>query len=268
MNIRIAERKDIELVRTITYRTIEEIYPRYYPEGAVAFFLAHHSKENIEADIGAGDVFLMEAEGIVTGTVTVKVSEINRLFILPQYQGKGYGRELLRFSEQMIAEKSEKIEVSASFPAKEMYLKHGYKEISSHSILTENGDFLCYDLMEKRINTKTGKINYDGKVFVPKINSENGEVGEETAFYYQQSGTTLWADYAGGKIVRGQLVGSVSGDGALDFYYQHINKDRQVRTGKCHSIPHILEDGKLELHEEWQWLNGDKSKGISIIIEK
>lgn len=32
-------------------------------------------------------------------------------------------------------------------------------------------------------------------------------------------------------------------------------------------IPQILDSGKIELSEEWQWLNGDKSKGTSIIIE-
>lgn len=58
-----------------------------------------------------------------------------------------------------------------------------------------------------------------------------------------------------------------SEQGVLDFYYQHVNKQGQLRIGKCHSIPHVLENYKLELHEEWQWLNGDKSTGSSIIIE-
>lgn len=268
MNIRLAEIKDLELVQAITYETIKEIYPRYYPQGAIEFFLAHHSTKDIKADIEAGIVFVIDIDETAVGTVTVKVPEINRLFVLPQYQGQGYGGKLLKFSEQIIAKKSEKIELCSSFPAKEIYLKRGYKEISSHSILTESGDFLCYDLMEKRTNNKSSKINYNGKVFVPKINSKNGEVGEQTAFYYQQKGSELWADYAGGKVIRGHLIGSVSEDGTLDFYYQHINEENQVRIGKCHSIPHILENGKLELHEVWQWLNGDKSKGVSTIVEK
>ncbi len=36
----------------------------------------------------------------------------------------------------------------------------------------------------------------------------------------------------------------------------------------CHSVPQILSDGRIELSEQWQWLNGDKSKGSSIVIEK
>lgn len=29
----------------------------------------------------------------------------------------------------------------------------------------------------------------------------------------------------------------------------------------------MLENGKIELSEEWQWLNGDKSKGSSVVTE-
>lgn len=45
--------------------------------------------------------------------------------------------------------KFNKIRLDASLPAKEIYLNQGYKEIEFHSILTQNGDYLCYDTMEK-----------------------------------------------------------------------------------------------------------------------
>jgi hypothetical protein len=77
----------------------------------------------------------------------------------------------------------------------------------------------------------------------------------------------LWADYCGGEIIKGQLIGTVDSNGELDFYYQHINLQNQIRVGKCHSIPQILDNGKIELSEEWQWLNGDMSKGSSVIRE-
>jgi len=38
-------------------------------------------------------------------------------------------------------------------------------------------------------------------------------------------------------------------------------------TGKCTSIPEILSNGKVRLHEEWEWTSGDKSRGCSIIEE-
>ena len=40
-----------------------------------------------------------------------------------------------------------------------------------------------------------------------------------------------------------------------------------MRIRVCHSIPQILDNGKIELYEKWQWLNGDKSEGESVVVE-
>ena len=44
---------DFEAVRKITQETIRTVYPRYYPAGAVEFFLAHHNDAAIMKDINA-----------------------------------------------------------------------------------------------------------------------------------------------------------------------------------------------------------------------
>ena len=72
-----------------------------------------------------------------------------RLFVSPQHQKKGYGRELLDFAEGKVSEEYSEIVIDASLPAKSIYLKRGYKEISYNKILTDNGDYLCYDVMVK-----------------------------------------------------------------------------------------------------------------------
>jgi len=114
----------------------------------------------------------------------------------------------------------------------------------------------------------SAQVRYDGKIFIPKVNSENGEVSEETVFSYHQKGNLLWAEYAGGEIIRGNLLGTVDGNGVLNFHYHHINKNHEIKIGKCRSVPHVMGDGKIELHEKWQWLNGDKSSGTSVLVEK
>lgn len=78
----------------------------------------------------------------------------NRLFILPDYQHKGYGKALLDFAEKKILEVYECVQIDASFPAKRIYLKRGYKEIEYNIIKTDNGDCLCYDVM--RLEKKHG----------------------------------------------------------------------------------------------------------------
>lgn len=266
--IRLAEITDLEKVLQITQDTISEIYSHYYAEGVVDFFLQHHSRENILSDIENGIVWLLEEDECMVGTVTVKGNAVNRLFVLPEYQSRGYGSRLMDFAEAKIAEEFSYVHIDSSLAAKEMYLKRGYKEKKTCRIQADNGDILIYDEMEKRITRQHGRITYDGKIFVPQSNTENGEVDEETAFYYFQENDLFWAEYSGGDVLKGHMIGTVTENGELDFHYQHLNKDGQVRIGKCHSIPHVLENGKIELQEKWQWLNGDLSCGESVLVER
>ena len=150
MSIKQAYKEDLQVVKYITIETINQIYPHYYPKGAVEFFVEHHNDTNILSDIEAGKVFLcVNEEGQPVGTVSIKENDICRLFVLPEYQGKGYGRKLLDFAENEITKKYEEIMIDASLPAKRIYLKRGYREKESHIINANYGDFLCYDIMIK-----------------------------------------------------------------------------------------------------------------------
>lgn len=111
-------------------------------------------------------------------------------------------------------------------------------------------------------------INYNGKIFAPVQNSENGETSNETRFLYQQDGSVLTASYAGGKIIKGQLIGLVDKLGQIDMRYQQVNDQGELMTGICHSKPEVLPNGKIRLYETWQWTSGDRSKGTSLLEEQ
>ncbi len=110
------------------------------------------------------------------------------------------------------------------------------------------------------------EINFNNRSFRSQANAESGEVTVDTIFHYHQEGNIIWADYSGGQIVKGFLVGIIVKD-QLELCYQHVNKQREIMTGKCKSNPELLENGKLKLHESWQWTCKDYSKGTSILIE-
>ncbi|MBR3421582.1 MAG: GNAT family N-acetyltransferase [Ruminococcus sp.] len=150
MEIITAKSSDLGTVYDIAQATIKAIYPHFYPAGAVEFFLAHHSREHISADIEAGRVSLAVSGGRAVGTVTVSGDRINRLFVLPDEQGNGFGGELLRFAEAEIAKSYGTARLDSSLPAKQIYLKKGYMVIDSRTI-EAGGDFLCYDIMIKRV---------------------------------------------------------------------------------------------------------------------
>jgi len=111
------------------------------------------------------------------------------------------------------------------------------------------------------------KINYDNRVFKSVQNSETGEVSGETRFYYHQKDDLVWAEYAGGAIVFGQLLAKVSADDSLEMRYQHLNKNGELMTGKCVSTPEVSAGGKLRLIERWQWTCKDFASGESIVEE-
>ncbi|MCI8509237.1 MAG: GNAT family N-acetyltransferase [Lachnospiraceae bacterium] len=144
-----AAEKDLDMVVNITHTTISGIYSRYYAMGVVDFFLKHHNRQNILADIENGIVWMLEADNCLVGTVTVKENAVNRLFVLPEYQSRGFGSQLMDFAEKKIAESFDRIYIDSSLAAKEMYLKRGYKEKQTCKIIANNGDILVYDEMEK-----------------------------------------------------------------------------------------------------------------------
>lgn len=110
------------------------------------------------------------------------------------------------------------------------------------------------------------RINYDGKVFRGRTNSANGEVGATTRFEYRQNGTLLTGTYSGGSVFAGQLLGVVHDDDTLTFQYHHLNVSGVLMAGRCESTP-VLTDGRLIMHERWQWLTGDCSTGTSEVEE-
>ena len=169
--------------------------------------------------------------------------------------------------ENTIALKYDKVYLDASLPASHLYEKRGYKTIKHERYPVQNDVILVYEIMEKHLPKSSGNICYDNRFFVPYKNTENGEVDSSTLFEYHQCNNILWAEYFGGDVVKGHLVGTVANNGELDFCYHHINKENELRIGVCHSTPQILENGKIKLFESWQWLSGDKSEGSSVLVE-
>ena len=108
---------------------------------------------------------------------------------------------------------------------------------------------------------------YEGKVFVSTSNTETGDVSSATRFYYHQKGDLVWATYEGGAVRFGTLVAKADEVGRLEMRYQHLTTAGELKTGECRSVPEVLADGRLRLHESWRWTSGDDSEGSSIVEE-
>ncbi|TYR80925.1 n-acetylglutamate synthase [Priestia megaterium] len=110
-------------------------------------------------------------------------------------------------------------------------------------------------------------MDYGNRIFKSISNTDNGEVSNETVFHYQQQQNIVHATYSGGDIVYGALVGTIDENSCLTFRYQHANTNNELRRGQCFSTPELLADGRIRLHEKWQWLDYEKTTGESMIEE-
>lgn len=261
-----AKLEESQIIADITKKAIEETYPLYYPKEVVKFFVQLHSLENIKEDISEGNVGILMDEGQIVGTGAYKENHITRVYVLPEKQGKGYGTYIMDELERAISKHYTKAELDASLPASRFYEHRGYNTRSHGEKECENHVILVYEIMEKALKG-IRSFTYNGRKFITKYNSINGKQSAATLFHYHQEANMVWAEYSGGEVKQGILVGAIHQDYSLDFKYQHITIENEIRISECHSIPHINEAHQLEMIEEWQWLNGDFSKGTSIVIE-
>ncbi|AHG78955.1 hypothetical protein X875_3350 [Mannheimia varigena USDA-ARS-USMARC-1388] len=108
-------------------------------------------------------------------------------------------------------------------------------------------------------------FNLNNKIFTAVQNSENGEVSSQTRFHYFQQEKMIWADYQGGEILKGFLIGKWISDCQIEFTYQHLNQQLENRLGRCVTT-FSLENEKLVGGESWQWID-TLEVGQSQIIE-
>ncbi|MEH0633080.1 hypothetical protein QBA35_06790 [Streptomyces bottropensis] len=105
----------------------------------------------------------------------------------------------------------------------------------------------------------------DGLVLAPVADQAPGQVGTRTRFVYHERDGEIWAEYAGGDVVRGHLVGTRVGD-RLDFRYAQLKTDGTTACGHCVSLVTELADGRVRLAETWEWESRPGS-GTSVVEE-
>lgn len=148
--IRDYKKRDLERLKYIVDETINKSYAGIYPEEAIEYFLNLHSKENMEKDIPKGCTFMLELEGKIIGSGSIVESEIKRVFVLPGYQGQGFGKKIMAKIEECALSKGiRRVKLCASLPSKDFYLALRYNIIRFTHFLVNNNKRLEYYDMEK-----------------------------------------------------------------------------------------------------------------------
>lgn len=149
MEYKRATEKEAEQIFNLVQNTIKTIYPKYYPKEVVKFFCELHSKENIIKDIKNGSVVTLFNGNEIIGTGSYKNNHITRVYVNPEYQGKGYGSYIMQCLEDIIKSKYDVVYLDSSLPASCFYENRGYNTIKHEKWEVENGVVLVYEIMEK-----------------------------------------------------------------------------------------------------------------------
>jgi hypothetical protein len=82
---------------------------------------------------------------------------------------------------------------------------------------------------------------------------------------YHQDGDLVWAEFSGGAVRAGRLVGTCRPDGTIDATYCYLTSAGEAVAGALVSTPELSADGRVRLTEHWRRLDG--SSGVSQIEE-
>mgnify|MGYP000961835226 FL=1 len=150
-----AGHEDIPAIHQLICQTISAIYPNYYPTDVVRFFLDYHSRDRITEALDQELIIMINKDDLLIGTGSLFGNEIKRMFVLPEFQKKGYGSLLLNKLERKAAGNGYlSVELDASLPAYGLYESKGYLPIKNEQIVTQSGQVLFYYRMAKRIGIR------------------------------------------------------------------------------------------------------------------
>ncbi len=109
MNIRRAEKSDIELIRQLADVAFRDTYKDILSADQMEYMMEWmYSSESMEGQMDEGHVYFIVSDGNRNvgylslephgSTEGVNVYHLQKLYLLPEEQGKGYGRRMFQFA--------------------------------------------------------------------------------------------------------------------------------------------------------------------------
>lgn len=111
----------------------------------------------------------------------------------------------------------------------------------------------------------SGGVDYDGRRFRSEAAETTDPAGGVPVGHYHQAGDSVWAEFSGGAVRTGRLVGRCGPDGVIEAAYCQLLAGGEVVAGRVSSRPHRLSDGRVRLEEHWR--RDDGTAGTSWVQE-
>ena len=152
LTVRRFRESDLDEVCELVRETIDTSYAAVYPPRVVDFFHKYHERPVVIADAASGHTIVVHSGGKLVATGTRAGTTVRRVFVRSAWQRRGIGQMLMAELEAAALEaKIERLDLSASLPAKEFYLRLGYEVVSEEDYEVAPGQHLEYYEMAKAL---------------------------------------------------------------------------------------------------------------------
>ena len=111
-----------------------------------------------------------------------------------------------------------------------------------------------------------GAINLDHITMTAIQTAPHGVVNNETVFNFRQHEQVVTADYVGGKIMNGYLVGLRDAN-RLTFSYCQLQTDGRLDHGHSQCEVAVSENGRIRITEHFAWGSRGGDTGVNILEE-
>lgn len=109
-------------------------------------------------------------------------------------------------------------------------------------------------------------MNLNNKTFVT-LENKSGLSSGQTIFHYSEVDDVITGTYSGGSIIKGNLIGKRTEVNTIELLYQCFTEAGDLLAGESKGVIVENSDGLLEIHFDWQWINGPLTGGKSQYIE-
>jgi len=106
-------------------------------------------------------------------------------------------------------------------------------------------------------------VSLDGVKMVAVRTAPNGVVNQDTVFEFKQLAPDRFrAEYAGGRVVSGALIGRIEGE-RFHFRYVQLHDDGEIAGGQSTCDIERTDDGRVRLVEHFTWDSGEP--GVNVL---
>ena len=152
LKIRRFQASDLDEVCELVRETIDTSYAAVYPPRVIEFFHQYHERNVVIADAASGHTIVVHSGGKLVATGTRAGTTVRRVFVRADRQRRGIGQMVMAELETAaLAAGIERLDLSASLPAKEFYLRLGYEVVSEEDLEVSPGQHLEYYEMAKEL---------------------------------------------------------------------------------------------------------------------